>query len=116
MIGVGRGSLLARSIGAGSDPTTSGRTRLHSRHLHAAPTHPDSWRPVLEAAARGTVTLLYSAHDVLHNGAVVLRDYLAERHASPDHRRQKGAGHRRRSTTAGAGRDRSTRPGSKSSL
>jgi len=27
------------------------------------------------------VTLLYSAHDVLHNGALVLRDYLVERQA-----------------------------------
>jgi hypothetical protein len=25
------------------------------------------------------VTLLFSAHDTLHNGAVVLRDYLTER-------------------------------------
>jgi hypothetical protein len=25
------------------------------------------------------VTLLYSAHDVVHNGAVVLHDYLIER-------------------------------------
>lgn len=32
--------------------------------------------PILEAAAKGNVTLLYSAHDVEHNSAVVLRDYL----------------------------------------
>jgi len=38
--------------------------------------HPDAWEPILDAENRGTVTLLYSAHDVLHNGAVVLRDYL----------------------------------------
>lgn len=35
--------------------------------------------PLLEASARGTLTLLYSAHDTEHNGAVVLRDYLTER-------------------------------------
>lgn len=39
----------------------------------------DAWAPILEASKRGTVTLLYSAHDVEHNGAVVLRDYLAGR-------------------------------------
>ena len=39
----------------------------------------DTWRPVLAAASRGPVTLLYSAHDTEHNGALVLRDYLAER-------------------------------------
>ncbi len=39
----------------------------------------DGWRPILEAARKGRVTLLYSARDVEHNSAVVLRDYLAER-------------------------------------
>lgn len=34
--------------------------------------------PILEAARRGPVTLLYSAHDEEHNQAVVLRDHLAE--------------------------------------
>ena len=38
---------------------------------------PDAWKPILHAARRGPVTLLYSARDVLHNGAVVLRDYLS---------------------------------------
>lgn len=42
---------------------------------------PDAWRPLLDAAARGTVTLLYSARDPEHNSAVLLRDYLAERAA-----------------------------------
>jgi len=41
----------------------------------------EAWRPILDATKRGPVTLLYSAHDVLHNGAVVLRDYLLERRA-----------------------------------
>lgn len=39
----------------------------------------DAWTPILDASTRGTVTLLYSAHDVEHNGALVLRDYLAKR-------------------------------------
>jgi uncharacterized protein YeaO (DUF488 family) len=38
-----------------------------------------AWEPILDASTSGTVTLLYSAHDTLHNGAVVLRQYLAER-------------------------------------
>ncbi len=42
-----------------------------------------AWAPILAAATHGPVTLLYSAHDTLHNGAIVLRDYLAERHAGP---------------------------------
>jgi uncharacterized protein YeaO (DUF488 family) len=39
----------------------------------------DAWSPILDASKRGIVTLLYSAHDVEHNGAVVLREYLMER-------------------------------------
>lgn len=41
--------------------------------------NPDVWQPIGEAAKRGPVTLLYSAHDTVHNGAVVLRDYLSDR-------------------------------------
>ena len=40
--------------------------------------NPAAWQPILEAAEPHTVTLLYSAHDTVHNGAVVLRDYLAD--------------------------------------
>jgi len=38
-----------------------------------------AWSPILEASRRGTVTLLYSAHDLEHNGAAVLREYLRKR-------------------------------------
>ena len=40
--------------------------------------HPEAWQPVLEAAQRGGVTLLYSAHDTEHNNAVVLKVYLEQ--------------------------------------
>jgi len=50
--------------------------RRYQRELSA---NPDAWAPVLKASKHGTVTLLYSAHDVEHNGAVVLRDYLTQR-------------------------------------
>ena len=38
-----------------------------------------AWQPILEAAARGRVTLLYSARDTVHNGAVLLQEYLGEK-------------------------------------
>lgn len=38
-----------------------------------------SLAPILDAARKGTVTLLYSAHDVERNSAVVLRDYLLKK-------------------------------------
>ena len=37
---------------------------------------PQSWQPILRAAQRGTVTLLYSARDTEHNNAVALKEYL----------------------------------------
>jgi uncharacterized protein YeaO (DUF488 family) len=44
-------------------------------------TNPAAWAPIHDAGLDGIVTLLYSARDTAHNGAVVLRDYLAEREA-----------------------------------
>ena len=49
--------------------------RRYRRELDA---NPDAWEPILDQASHGDVTLLYSAHDTLHNGALVLRDYLSE--------------------------------------
>ena len=39
----------------------------------------DAWTPNLESSSKGVVTLLYGAHDVEHNNAIVLRDYLARK-------------------------------------
>ena len=40
---------------------------------------PAAWRPLLDAAKQGDVTLLYSAHDAEHNNAQVLKAYLEEK-------------------------------------
>ena len=40
---------------------------------------PQSWQPLLMAANKGDITLVYSAHDRGHNNAVVLKAYLEER-------------------------------------
>ncbi len=40
---------------------------------------PQTWQPILEAAQRGDVTLLFSAYDIEHNNAVALRSYLEAR-------------------------------------
>jgi uncharacterized protein YeaO (DUF488 family) len=37
---------------------------------------PEAWRPLVEAARRGPVTLLYSARTTAHNNAVALKQYL----------------------------------------
>jgi uncharacterized protein YeaO (DUF488 family) len=40
---------------------------------------PQAWRPILEAARPGAVTLLFSARDVERNNAVTLKAYLEKR-------------------------------------
>ena len=50
--------------------------RRYERELDA---NIDAWEPIVEASTKGVVTLLYSAQDVAHNHAIVLRDYLARR-------------------------------------
>ncbi|GBD17542.1 hypothetical protein HRbin27_00024 [bacterium HR27] len=40
--------------------------------------NPAAWQPLLEAARRGVVTLLFSARDTERNSAVVLRAFLEE--------------------------------------
>ena len=42
---------------------------------------PGAWEPILQAARKNTVTLLYSSHDTEHNNAVALKEYL-EQHKS----------------------------------
>lgn len=40
--------------------------------------NPEAWRPILEAAKRGKVTLLYSARDTEHNSALLLKLFLEQ--------------------------------------
>lgn len=46
------------------------------RYVQELRANEPAWSPILDAARHGTVTLLYSAHDVERNSAVVLREYL----------------------------------------
>ena len=55
------------------------------RYIDELNSKSDVCTPILDATSRGTVTLLYSAHDTEHNSAVVLREYLERRLA---HRRR----------------------------
>jgi uncharacterized protein YeaO (DUF488 family) len=49
------------------------------RYFAELTSHPDAWRPILDAARRGRVTLLYSSRDTEYNNAVALKQFL-ERH------------------------------------
>ena len=48
--------------------------------------NPQSWQPLVDAAAQGSVTLLFSSRDEEHNNAVALRDYLLSHMERPDER------------------------------
>ncbi len=50
--------------------------RRYRRELDA---NPEAWRPILAAARRGHVTLVYSSHDTEHNNAVALQEYIDAR-------------------------------------
>ncbi len=60
------------------------------RYYHELDAHPDAWAPIVDAASKGDVTLVYSAHDTEHNAAVALKEYLEEhsgRHRASTRRR-----------------------------
>ncbi len=62
-------------------------TDFQRRYRAELDSHPEACKPMLEAARRGTVTLLFSSHDTEHNNAVVLREYLESK--LPGHHRAK---------------------------
>lgn len=61
----------------GHDPAHFDDFKRH--YLEELRAHPDNWEPLLNAAKKGNLTLLYSAHDETHNNAVVLAEFLQEK-------------------------------------
>lgn len=58
-------------------------SQFRSRYFRELDARPESWRPLLTAASRGMVTLVYSSHDEEHNSAVALQDYLHAQRRRP---------------------------------
>lgn len=52
---------------------------FQKRYRKELKANPDTWKPILTAAKRGNVTLLYSARDTEHNSALVLKKFLEAR-------------------------------------
>ena len=50
--------------------------RFRALYFRELDSRPEAWQPIVSAARRGTVTLVYSSRDAQHNNAVALRDYL----------------------------------------
>ena len=51
---------------------------FQQRYRDELEANPDAWKPILEAAKHGDVTLLYSARDTEYNSAVLLKEFLEE--------------------------------------
>lgn len=54
-------------------------TEFQRRYAGELDRHPEAWRPILEAARKGPVTLLFSSRDAGHNNVVALKTYLESR-------------------------------------
>ena len=50
--------------------------RFRQKYFRELDANPESWKPLVSAARRGRVTLVYSSRDTEHNNAVALRQYL----------------------------------------
>lgn len=61
------------------------------RYRHELAANRDAVRPILSAAQKGTVTLVYSSHDSEHNNAVALRKYVEEQLIKTSHSSRKSA-------------------------
>jgi uncharacterized protein YeaO (DUF488 family) len=49
------------------------------RYFAELDARPEALRPIVEAAGRGNITLIYSARDTVHNNAMALQFYLRDR-------------------------------------
>jgi uncharacterized protein YeaO (DUF488 family) len=87
--GVKKTSLKIRSWLKEAGPTTELRKwfshdpakwdKFRSRYFEELKANPNAWKPIIDAAHHGTVTLIYSSHDTEHNNAVALQEFL-QRH------------------------------------
>ncbi len=48
------------------------------RYFQELKANPQAWQPLLAAARRGRLTLVYSSHDTEHNNAVALKEFLEQ--------------------------------------
>jgi uncharacterized protein YeaO (DUF488 family) len=51
-------------------------TEFKKRYRAELKSNSEAWKPILEAAKDGNVTLLYSASDTEHNSALLLKEFL----------------------------------------
>ncbi|HYK34815.1 DUF488 domain-containing protein [Alloacidobacterium sp.] len=52
-------------------------TEFQRRYFAELKERPEALEPILKAARKGRVTLIFSSHDAIHNNAVALKSYIA---------------------------------------
>jgi uncharacterized protein YeaO (DUF488 family) len=87
--GVKKEALKVKEWVKGVSPTTDLRKwfghdpakwkKFQRRYFAELDKEPEAWQPLLDAARKGTITLVYSARDEEHNNAVALKSYLERR-------------------------------------
>jgi uncharacterized protein YeaO (DUF488 family) len=76
------------------DPKKWGEFR--QRYFRELDPRPEAWQPIVSAARRGRVTLVYSSHDTQHNNAVALQQFLRKKAHRPARSKRTSAAHRPR--------------------
>jgi uncharacterized protein YeaO (DUF488 family) len=66
------------------------------RYFRELGSQPKAWQPIVSAARRGRVTLVYSSHDTHHNNAVALQEFLRKKARRRATSRPTSAAHRPR--------------------
>ncbi len=54
-------------------------SEFRRRYFSELTAEPEAWKPLVEAARAGDVTLIYSSHDTEHNNAVALKEFLEKK-------------------------------------
>jgi uncharacterized protein YeaO (DUF488 family) len=70
--------------------------QFRRRYFRELGSRPEAWKPIVAAARRGPVTLVYSSHDIQYNNAVALHEYLRRKARRPPRFRRAGAPDRAR--------------------
>jgi uncharacterized protein YeaO (DUF488 family) len=62
-------------------------TEFQRRYFTELDKNSEAWEPILAAARKGKVMLVYSSHDGEHNNAVALKDYIDQKLRRRTHKR-----------------------------
>ena len=66
------------------------------RYFRELGSQPEAWQPIMSAARRGRVTLVYSSRDMQHNNAVALQQFLRRKARQRVRSKRTTAAHQRR--------------------